>query len=291
MFIPVLIFESGFNSNLFQFRRNFRQILLLAFPGVVLSSLAFALGMQFLLPEQDLGFLGYFLIAAILGSTDPVAVSALFKQLKAPSKLSILLEGESLLNDGSSIVLFQTILELIKRNGVSIPRFVWSMFTLCLGGPLLGIAFGVLFYLWLKKTPKIDTLVVSITFINAFLLFFVCEYYSWNISGILAVVFSSLILSYKAKLLIIEENLLEGLETVWSFVHFCLESFLFILTGIIMGKEITTILNQLETWRLLRESLLIAVFFVFMNLARFAVTLIFLPFMNDPKKYEYKIGV
>jgi NhaP-type Na+/H+ or K+/H+ antiporter len=141
------------------------------------------------------------------------------------------------------------------------------MFTLCLGGPFLGVVFGILFYLWLKKTPKMDRLVISITFINAFLLFFVCEYYSWNISGILAVVFSSLILSYKAKLLIIEENLLEGLETVWSFVHFCLESILFILTGVIMGKEILSIINLMEIGRLLRESLAIVLFFIFMNFA------------------------
>lgn len=182
-------------------------------------------------------------------------------------------------------------MELIKRNGISTPRFIWSMFTLCLGGPIIGLVFGILFYLWLKKTPKIDILVVSITFINAFLLFFICEYYSWNISGILAVVFSSLILSYKAKLLIIEDNLLEGLETVWSFVHFCLESILFILTGIIMGKEILTISAHLETWRLIKESLAILLFFIFMNFGRFLVILIFLPFMNDPKKYEYKIGI
>ena len=291
IFIPILIFESGFNSNLFQFKRNFKQILLLAFPGVILSSLLFAIGMHFIMPEQDQGFLGFFLIAAILGSTDPVAVSALFKQLKAPSKLTILLEGESLLNDGSSIVLYQTILELIKRNGISAPRFIWSMFTLCLGGPIVGVVFGIIFYYWLKKTPKIDKLVVSITFINAFMLFFVCEFYSWNISGILAVVFSSLILSYKAKLLIIEENVLEGLESVWAFVHFCLESFLFILTGIIMGKEIISIMNQLETWRLIRETLAIVIFFIFMNVARFVVILIFLPFMNDPRKYEYKIAL
>lgn len=132
---------------------------------------------------------------------------------------------------------------MIKNKGISFPRFVWSMFTLCLGGPIVGVIFGIVFYLWLKKTPKIDKLVVSITFINAFLLFFVCEFYSWNISGILAVVFSSLILSYKAKLIIIEENVIEGLEIVWGFVHFCLESVLFILTGVIMGKEILTIMN------------------------------------------------
>lgn len=147
------------------------------------------------------------------------------------------------MNDGSSIVLYQTILELIKNKGISLPRFIWSMFTLCLGGPIVGVFFGIAFYLWLKKTPKIDKLVVSITFINAFLLFFVCEFYSWNVSGILAVVFSSLILSYKAKLLIIEENVLEGLEIVWSFVNFILESVLFLLTGIIMGKEILLIVN------------------------------------------------
>ncbi len=122
------------------------------------------------------------------------------------------------------------------------------------------------FYYWMKYTPKIDILVVSITFVNAFLLFFICEFYSWNISGILAVVFSSLLLSYKAKLLVIEENLLKGLETVWGFIHFCLESILFLLTGIIMGNEFLLFSKKFEKFILIKELLIITLFFILMNI-------------------------
>jgi len=132
---------------------------------------------------------------------------------------------------------------LVKKTSISVFKFFFNVMTLCFGGPILGILIGLLFFYWIKRTPKINTLIVSITFINAFYLFFICEYYSWNISGILAVVFSSIILSYKSKLLIIEDNLLEGIETAWQFVHFCLESVLFILTGILMSNEIVHSFN------------------------------------------------
>lgn len=78
---------------------------------------------------------------------------------------------------------------------------------------------------------------VTITIINAFLLFFICEYFPWNVSGILALVLSAIILSYKGKLIVVMDNVSDVLDKVWKFAQFCSESILFILTGIFIGFE------------------------------------------------------
>ncbi len=72
--------------------------------------------------------------------------------------------------------------------------------TLCIGGPIVGIIVGFLFHYWIVKSSKDGITIVSITFINCFFLFYCCEYLRFNISGILAVVLSAIILSYKGKI-------------------------------------------------------------------------------------------
>lgn len=88
------------------FKRNLKSILLLAFGGVLISTLLFAYTLEAIGFGTQISFIGLLVIASILGSTDPIAVSALLKELGAPHKLNMLLEGESLLNDGTSVVLF-----------------------------------------------------------------------------------------------------------------------------------------------------------------------------------------
>lgn len=109
--------------------------------------------------------------------------------------------------------------------------------TLCIGGPLVGLIIGGLFYIWMRKSLKEGVLMVTLTFINAFLLFFLCEFLPWNVSGILALVLSSILISYKGKLLTIEDNMAEVLDKVWKFSQFISESILFVLTGIFIGFE------------------------------------------------------
>lgn len=69
----------------------------------------------------------------------------------------------------------------------------------------------------MRNSLKEGILIVTITLCNAFLLFFVCEYFPWNVSGILALVLSSIIISYKGKLLVIGDNVSEVLDKVWKF--------------------------------------------------------------------------
>lgn len=82
-----------------------------------------------------------------------------------------------------------------------------DIITLCIGGPVIGLIVGGLFYIWMRKSIKDGVLIVTLTFVNAFLLFFLCEFLSWNVSGILALVLSSIVISYKGKMLAIEDNL------------------------------------------------------------------------------------
>ena len=160
----------------------------MAFGGVFFSTFLFAYTLELIGFGAHISFIGLLVIASILGSTDPIAVSALLKELGAPHKLNMLLEGESLLNDGTSVVLFQTFMKIYRKESVTGLSIIFDVITLCIGGPLIGLIVGGIFYIWMRKSVKEGVLIVTLTFVNAFLLFFICEFLSWNVSGILALV-------------------------------------------------------------------------------------------------------
>lgn len=237
----------------------------------------------------QISFVGLLLIASILGSTDPIAVGALLKELGAPHKLNILIEGESLINDGTSLICFQTLAEIYAGRFPTPLKVLTDTLTLCVGGPAVGIGAGFLFYLWMGRINKDGVLVVSLTLINCFLVFFVCEYFSWNVSGILAIVLSSLLQSSKGKIRIMADELWAVVDTVWKFAQFVGESVLFVVTGIFIGEEFIRHNAHEDFFHDVLRALL---FFALMNIARLAVVLLFQPFYNNSRNaHEYKIGV
>ena len=109
IFLPALIFESAFNSDWYVFKRQFVKILLMAGPMLIFSTFVTAAVMFFVLrfeTENEFSFLACSLFGVIISATDPVAVVALLKELGVSKQLSTLIEGESLLNDGTALVLF-----------------------------------------------------------------------------------------------------------------------------------------------------------------------------------------
>lgn len=109
-FLPALIFESSFNSDWYVFKRQFCQILVLAGVLLVYCAFATAASMFYILgynsETNNMSFMGCLLFGAIISATDPVAVVALLKELGINKRISTLIEGESLLNDGTAVVLF-----------------------------------------------------------------------------------------------------------------------------------------------------------------------------------------
>ena len=292
LFMPLLVFESGYNSDLFMFKKCLKPILLLAGPGVLFSTLGFA-GLLYLLNFHSISFAGLCVIGSILGSTDPIAVSALLKMLNAPKKLRMIIEGESLINDGTSIVCFRVFLAAFSGQHLSGPTMVFQLISLCVGGPLFGLLFGILFYYLMDSVVKDGVLLVSLTMINCFLIFFICEGLHLNMSGILAIVVSSVIISYKGKIKLHQNDLYSVVEVVWHFLQYVAETVLFLITGIFIAQEFRQLLllHYHSITPLLKDTLGIVLFAFCMNLVRAFICLVTLPWMNDEDNLvEYKVS-
>jgi len=112
IFLPPLLFEAAMNMDLKELRENFGPIASIAFLGVVITTIVVGFSLNW--------FLGIplalaLIFGAMVSATDPVSVLATFKSISAPKKLSILIEGESVLNDGATIVVFAIALEMMLR--------------------------------------------------------------------------------------------------------------------------------------------------------------------------------
>ena len=236
-------------------------------------------------------FSGLLIIGSILGSTDPIAVSALLKELGTPEKINMIIEGESLLNDGVSLVLFEIFKKYFLGHQLSLFRNIKDLVTLCIGGPLFGVVVGLVFHIWMGRIIKDGVLVVSLTFTSCLLVFFFCEYPSWQLSGILALVTNSIILSYKSKVNIIADDLHHVVETIWRFLQFIAESVLFTITGIFVGRELRFALYSPESSFKTGHYIGIIIFFILMNLERFVIILMATPLFNkNIRKNEIRIG-
>src|SRR4030043_2462124 len=139
LFGPPLVFEAAFHLNLQELRRNLPAILLMAVPGVILTTMIVG-GILVLGPKLTLPIALVF--GALIAATDPVAVVALFRTLGVPKRLSALIEGESLFNDGTAIVLFNLMLTITITSQFNLLESVSGFFLVSIGGVLVGLVLG-----------------------------------------------------------------------------------------------------------------------------------------------------
>jgi NhaP-type Na+/H+ or K+/H+ antiporter len=145
--LPPLLFESAFNMNFHVFKRVAMSSLLLAGPGVMLCILLTSFLLYFFFATYNWSLPMIFMVSSILSATDPVAVVAVLHTLGAPAKLSTLIEGESLLNDGSAFVMF-LIFQGIIAGGFTTAKGVGMLFQLAGGGVLWGLFMAKVTYTW-----------------------------------------------------------------------------------------------------------------------------------------------
>ena len=187
LLVPPLVFDAAFHIRLDDLRRDFWLILLLAVPGVILTTL-----MAGLLVARGTGLaLPIALVfGALVSATDPVAVVALFRRLGAPRRLQVLLEGESLFNDGTAIVMFSLTVSIVLNGQFSLAGNTASFLTVAGGGILIGIMLGLLGSELISRIdePLVET---TLTLILAFGSYLLAE--SFHVSGVLAVVAAGLV--------------------------------------------------------------------------------------------------
>jgi CPA1 family monovalent cation:H+ antiporter len=242
LFIPTLVFPAAVRLDLPLLKQNVYLILLLALPGLVVSTLIVGGIVGAMTP---LAWSTAMLFGALISATDPVAVVALFEELKVSGRLSVVVEGESLFNDAAAMVLFASILSAISSDThgpVLLAQGVVSFVWVSLGGLGVGAVAAAL-YAALVRFAEDDPLIeIALSMVLAYTAFAVADHYL-GVSGILAVVAAGLMVRRLRSGHF--ENATKArpyLRHYWSYAEFVANSFVFVFLGI--GAD--TFLNRLR---------------------------------------------
>ena len=233
IFVPPLIFEAAFHLPVPNLRQNISAILTLAIIGVLLTT--FLVGGIVTL-GAGMPFSYAIIFGAIIAATDPVAVIALFKTMGVPKRLQVILEGESLFNDGTAIVIFNIAVAAAATGVFNVREGVGDFITSAGVGLGIGFVLGILtsFVISRINDHLIET---ALTFVLAYGAFVLAE--SIHVSGVLAVVAAGLAngnigprgMSPTTRIVV---------YNFWEFMSFIANSFVFLLIGLVTDISLIT---------------------------------------------------
>lgn len=264
--LPALLFEAAIHLPAAAVRKNLRAILVLAVPGMIISALMTGWGLHWVL---DMAWLPALVFGALISATDPISVLALFKQLKAPQSLAVIVEGESLLNDGAAVVLFN----LLLAGETSLTKGVGFFLFESLGGLAVGAALG-----WLvsRITERIDDHLIEVTFstILAYSSYLVAQHF--HTSGVMAVIAAGLVYGNQAmNRSAMSVNTRLSLAHTWEYLGFLCNSLVFLLIG-----------TQVDLSKLSTHAVPILITFLIVSGARALALFALAPFTRVPWRWQ-----
>ncbi|HET7030722.1 MAG TPA: cation:proton antiporter [Candidatus Limnocylindrales bacterium] len=222
--LPGLVFEAAFRTDLELLRPTALPILVLAVPGVVVVAGIVA---AILSATTGLSLAEGFLVGAMVAATDPAAVLSTFRHVHVPARLATMVEMESLVNDGTGIVLFALAIEILGGGG-SLGGSLLAFVVRVAGGGLLGAAAG-----WLGATlvRRVDDHLaeLTLTVVLAYGAYLVAE--SAGLSGVIATLFAAGVFGASARGAL-TERAVDAIDVVWEFVAFLLTAGVFLLVGL-----------------------------------------------------------
>lgn len=225
VFLPPLVFEAALFIHWREFRKELPVVTLLATVGVVLAAVVTAFGMHYAL-TWDWGSAVVF--GVLIAATDPVSVIATFKESNAHGRLRMLIESESLLNDGTAAVAFVAVLGVLGGGHETVLSISGNLLVTIIGGVLIGGTVAYLFMLLAGRTP--DYLVeITFTTLVAYGSFFVAEHY--RCSGVLAALTAGLVVGNFRTSGSISAAGRHALGPFWEYVAFVANSLIFLLIG------------------------------------------------------------
>ena len=228
--LPTLIFDAAINIDGRLLLRNIVPILLLAVFALLIS--AGIIG-GILSTTTGLSLGGAMLFGALISATDPVAVIALFNEVGAPKRLVTLVDGESIFNDATAIVLFTIVMSVFYPvAGEQHPSLLYASGQFCvvlLGGLLIGAAIGFIGSFILKLARHDLIYQTSVSFVMAYVSFIVAT--NLGFSGVLSTLAAGLVLRMRSEAVISRSNI-QNLEHFWDYFSFTANSFVFLLLGI-----------------------------------------------------------
>jgi CPA1 family monovalent cation:H+ antiporter len=229
--LPPLLFEAAFFIHWNQLRRDFSLIVVLATLGVLLSASVTATGMNFLANWQWIDALVF---GTLIAATDPVSVITIFREAKAQGRLLLLIEAESLFNDGTAAVAFGVVIALAAGQHLSSIEITAMLLKTIIGGSLCGaaVAFGSLLL-----AGRTDDHLVEITFttVAAYGSFLLADHF--GLSGVLATITAGLIIGNFKSLKSFSERSKEAVQAFWEYAAFIANSLVFLLIGMHEARQ------------------------------------------------------
>lgn len=273
LFLPVLIFSAAYEIDLHTFKKTLLNSAILAIPGVIVSMGLAALlmiGIAKLVPE----FGGWnwtvaLMFGALISATDPVAVVALLKELNTSKRFSTLVDAESLLNDGTGIVLFMLFFGTFSGESPICSSPVAEFLLVALGGAIVGYVLAASCIFFITKLKGDEMVQNSVIILSAYITFILAQGYL-HLSGVIALVAFGLEMTYHGKIRF-SPRANEFTEKFWDLASFIANTIVFIIVGTIIAVKVKV------TW--VSIAVMIGVY-LGVNLIRAAVVFLFYPIMK-----------
>lgn len=236
--LPTLIFDAAINLDARELMRNIVPILALAAPGVLAVTAIVGLLVAKFTP---LGLNAAMLFGALISTTDTAAVIALFNELNAPKRLGMLVDGESLFNDATAIVIFNIISAIVASSLLlAHPAEAWSLSTLAaipgefllvfFGGALVGAAVGWVMMQIIRFSHHDPLAEVGLTTVVAYAAFILANYYL-EYSGVMAACGAGMVVNFYGKRYL-GEGMRDAIRKFWGFAAFMANGLIFLLLGL-----------------------------------------------------------
>ena len=227
IFLPALLFEAALNVDVRQLGDEVAPVLLLAVIGVIVCTLVVGFALW---PLAPVGLLACIILGAIIATTDPVAVVAIFRDIGAPRRLSTLVQGESLFNDAAAIAIYSLVVAVLSGNRPASPLGGILIFVREFGG---GLAIGYLagwaaaLFMPMLRSSRLAEATMTIGF--AYAVYIVCEHYL-GVSGVVAVAAAALAVSAEGRRRLAPSNF-DSLAVTWEQLAFWASSLIFLFAA------------------------------------------------------------
>ncbi|MCZ6828594.1 MAG: cation:proton antiporter [Gammaproteobacteria bacterium] len=236
--LPVLIFDAAWHIKPGVLKRWLTPILLLSTVGMIVSTLVVATILYYAIGSpQGFPWIAALLAGAILAATDPIAVVSSLKRFNAPEDLTTLVEGESLFNDASALVLFAAILGFAVSSETQLDQNYLGLFALTFfGGLALGAVLGLgaaTLVLLLANSAGSNIILIF----SAFSSFYIAEHF-FHVSGIMSLVATAMVL--RTLLKEHEQQFLGGVVVTWEWLGAFFNALIFVLMGLVITFEMFT---------------------------------------------------
>jgi monovalent cation/hydrogen antiporter len=225
IFLPPLLYSAAFFANLHDLRQSLRPIALQAVGLVLVTMCAVAVVVKALVP--DMPWAVAFTLGAIVAPTDPVAATTIMRRMAVPRRIVSVVEGESLINDGTALVAYRTAIAAVGGT-FSVWEAGLDFVVMGVGGVAVGLAAG---WVIVQIRRRIDDIPVEITIslLSGFAGYVPAE--ALGVSGVLAAVTTGIVLGWKAPYISTASMRLQG-YAVWEILVFLLNALLFVLIGL-----------------------------------------------------------